>query len=515
MRLLKHHLLTLALLLPLGLVAQEYIELNLPKSNKVVIRVMFKNGSICDPAGKEGLTALTADLISDGGTGEWSKSDIDNMIFPMAAYYGASVDKQVSVFTFEFPAVFTDDFYPILKGLLLNPSFDENDFNRIKSSQLNYVTRSIRNSSDETYSKLALEDFLFRGGNYQHMVSGTEAGVNAITLDDAKQQYKKYFTKDNVWIGIAGNYSPEFLQQLKADIATLPALEVEVPDADQAKMPDGIEVEIISKPGAFGSAIYGGFPIDITRSKDEFAALMIANSYMGEHRKSYGRLYQEIREYRSMNYGDYTYIEWYPSGSSNMLPVSGYPRQANYFSLWIRPVQTGSGLKQQYDELKDITLGHAHFAIRLAFLELDKLIKEGMSQEDFELTKTFLRSYIKLYIKSPGEQLGYLMDSRFYGRKDFISEVDQLLAKTTLEDVNNAVRKYLQIENMRITIITSPDEAEPLAESLRKNLKSPMSYSNVVKEGLEEEIFEKDRMVEVFPLNVKEVKIIDTQDTFK
>ena len=63
--------------------------------------------------------------------------------------------------------------------------------------------------------------------------------------------------------------------------------------------PDGIDVQIITKD-AFGSAIFMGFPMDITRSNDEFAALMVANSYLGEHRKSYGLLYDKIRTTRSM-----------------------------------------------------------------------------------------------------------------------------------------------------------------------------------------------------------------------
>jgi zinc protease len=54
--------------------------------------------------------------------------------------------------------------------------------------------------------------------------------------------------------------------------------------------------------------------MDITRAKDDFAALMVANSWLGEHRKSYSQLYKKIREARSMNYGDYTYIEWYDNG---------------------------------------------------------------------------------------------------------------------------------------------------------------------------------------------------------
>src|SRR6185436_8003600 len=116
----------------------------------------------------------------------------------------------------------------------------------------------------------------------------------------------------------------------------------------------------------------------------------------------------------SMNYGDYTYIEWYENGGGNMLPPFGTPRSLNYFSIWIRPVQTAKGLKGQYKELSDIKIGHAHFALRMALREMDEMITKGMSKEDFENTRDFLKSYTKLYIETPAKQLGYLMDSRFY-----------------------------------------------------------------------------------------------------
>ena len=173
--------------------------------------------------------------------------------------------------------------------------------------------------------------------------------------------------------------------------------------------------------------------------------LMIANSWLGEHRKSYSHLYKKIREERSMNYGDYSYIEWYSNGGGNMLPRPGFPRSSNYFSIWLRPVQTAKGLKKQYPELKDITLGHAHFALRLALKTMQDLIGNGMSNEDFELTRTFLRSYNKLYAQTPERQLGFLMDSKFYGRKDYLKEMDELLAKTTNEEVNKAMKKYWQL----------------------------------------------------------------------
>jgi zinc protease len=495
--------------------AIEVVELPLPKSNKVVVKFMFRNGAISDPAGKYGLTFLTANLISQGGTDKMSYSEIQDFIYPMAAEYYVTVDKEVTIFTFEVHKDFLKEFYPVMTGLLLNPSFTEADFERVKINQQNYVDQVIRASSDEEYSKKALEDLLFRGTNYQHMKQGKSASVNSLTLDDVKNHYRQYFTKNNLLLGIAGNYSKNYLKQLKTDISKLPDTKPELPTPGKARKPNGIQVEIIAKENAFGSAIFTGFPLNITRSNDEFAALVVANSYLGEHRKAYSKLYQEIRQNRSMNYGDYSYIEWYENGGRNMLPQPGVPRHSNYFSIWIRPVQIAKQLTQQYEELSDIQIGQAHFALRMAMYELDKLVKNGLSQSEFESTRTFLRSYIKLYVQTPADRLGFLMDSKFYGRKDYIDELDQLLASVTREDVNNTIKKYWQTDNMFVTIVTDKSEAELLAKSLMENLPSPMSYSNVVKAGLSEDILKTDNIVAEFPLNITEVKIVKSTDTFQ
>lgn len=507
--------LIISLILTGIIMAQEVVELKQPNSTKVVVKLMFKNGSISDPIGKEGLTNLTAELITQGGTGELSFSDIQNKIYPMAAGYYSSVDKEVTIFTFQFHKDWMKEFYPILIGLITNPSFSEADFERVKVNQQAYVDQVIRASSDEEYSKKALEDFLFRGTNYQSMVEGKSNSVKSLTLEDVKVHFKNYFTKNNLMIGIAGSYTDEFLNKLKSDLATLPDVNPVIPSAPIVKISDGIDVEIIAKDGAFGSAIYAGYPLPITRADAEFAALMVANSYLGEHRKSYGKLYQMIREERSMNYGDYSYIEWYNNGGGNMVPPSGVPRQSNYFSLWIRPVQIAKQLKAQYEELKDINIGHVHFALRMALREMDKMIKNGISADDFEQTRAFLQSYIKLYVTSSDQQLGYLMDSKMYGRENYINELGELLSKLTLDDVNNAIKKYMQIDKMKITIVTDVSEAEALANSLKNNLPSPMSYSNLVKAGLPPEILKEDSETENFKLNVKKVNVIDSKETFK
>jgi zinc protease len=207
--------LMLTILFAASLFAQNIVELKQPKSNKVIIKLRFANGSVSDPKGFEGLTASTANLITQGGTKTYTYSEIQDMLYPWAAGYYAQVDKEVSTFTFMVHVDFLDKFYPVMKELMLNPAFAEADFQRVMKNQQNYVDQVIRASSDEEYSKKALEDLLFRGTNYQHMVQGKSESVKAITLENIRQHYANVFAKNNLTIGIVGNYSPAFLKQLK------------------------------------------------------------------------------------------------------------------------------------------------------------------------------------------------------------------------------------------------------------------------------------------------------------
>lgn len=489
--------------------------LPIASSDKIVVKLMFKLGSICDPPGKEGLTNLMVQTMMDGGTIDKTRNELKDFLFPTAASYYASVDKEAVVFTFEFHKDLSERvLLPMLKLISL-PRFDEADFKRVHSNALNYVEQVLKASSDEDFNKVALEALLYRGTNYAHPVFGTISGIKNISLSDVKEHHKKWITSKNVLIGLAGNYPNDILLTVNKNISLLSETAPQMPVAGKPRSVKGLDVEIITKKGALGSAIFGGVAFELTRSHDDFVAMMVANSWLGEHRKSYSRLYQKIREQRSMNYGDYSYIEWYNAGGSNMLPQPGYPRSVNYFSIWIRPVQTAKGLKEQYPELKDIQVGHAHFAWRMAMREWEQLVNKGMTKQDFELTRQFLKSYIKLYIQTPAKQLGFKMDSRFYGRQDFINDAGILLDGLTAEKVNEAMKRFWKPGNMFVSNITDESEAEPLKKSLLNNAPSPMSYSDELRKVLDKKILEEDMEVSKYPLKTAKVEIVPASEIFK
>src|SRR5207249_1083479 len=87
----------------------------LPSSSSPIVyfRILFHAGSIDDPLGKEGLAALTARMLGEGGTRPLTYSQILEALYPWAARIGAQADKEVVVITGECHRDHLERFYPL------------------------------------------------------------------------------------------------------------------------------------------------------------------------------------------------------------------------------------------------------------------------------------------------------------------------------------------------------------------------------------------------------------------
>lgn len=466
-----------------------------PESPLVDLRVQFRVGSIHEREGKEGLNDLTAANVVGGGTKDLAYREVLEKLYPMAARVNAQTGKEVTVFLATVHRDHLEDFWKIFSDLLLAPRFDEADFNRSKDLQLNYLRNVLRSTADEDLGKIALENFIYEDHRYGHSVFGTVKAVEGLTLKDVKKFYETYYTRDNVMIGLAGGYPEDFPERVSETLAKLPKGKLPPVRLPRPGVIRGVEVQLIEKPSS-ATAISIGFPIGLTRSDEDFYALFLANSYLGEHRSFKGQLMRHLRGDRGLNYGDYSYIEHFDEEPGTVYPLTNVPRRQQYFSIWLRPVAHRN----------------AHFSLRAAIRELEHLVEEGMTEKEFEDTRGFLLGYTKLWGQSMSRRLGYALDSDFYGiDQDFLGEVDRALRKLTVKDVNRAVKRYLQTDNFKVVIVT--DDAGALREALVDNAPSPITYE-VEKP---EEILEEDKEIAKYKLRVgkKAVQIIPATEMFE
>ena len=262
----------------------------------------------------------------------------------------------------------------------------------------------------------------------------------------------------------------------------------------EPKALEDIEVLLVEKQ-AIATAISLGFPVNFTRTDKDFYALMVANSYLGEHRTFNGRLMNVMRQLRGLNYGNYSYIEHFVQDGGSTFPVPNVPRSKQYFSIWIRPVAHKN----------------AHFALRQALRELHILVDHGMTQEQFEETRDFLLNYSKLYVQTISRRLGYLIDSKFYDSEYHINRIDNELQALSLEDVNRAIKRHLQYNNIAVAIVT-PDAAT-LRDKLLLDKPSPITYSVEV----DDDLLHEDKEIMSYPLSInpEHVTIMPVENMFK
>jgi zinc protease len=464
------------------------------QSPLVSLRIQFLTGATSDPAGKEGVANLTASMIAEGGSKRLTNKQITELFNPMATSFGAQVDKEMTTFVGQTHVDNLGKYYDIISQMLLDPGFREDDFSRLKKDAIDFLKTSLREGNDEELGKERLYNIIYAGTPYENHSVGKISSLEKLTLQDVKDFYAKNYTQKNLVLGASGGFDQKFRDQLATDFSKLPMGERAAMKAIVPKLADGMKIDIIKRETR-ATAISLGFPISVNRAHKDYAALALVASYFGQHRSSNSYLYGRLRELRGLNYGDYAYIEYFPRGMYQFDPDPNIARQSQIFQIWIRPVEPNN----------------ANFTLRAALYEYDKLVKNGLDQQTFEETRLFLSKYVNILTQTKDAELGYALDSRFYGTPNFNEYMKAQLAKLTLADVNRAIKEHLASNKMRVVMITK--DAEALRDAIVNNTPATISYAS----PKPKEITDEDQIIFTYPIPVKaaDVSITPVERVFE
>ncbi len=464
------------------------------KSPLVTLRFVFTTGAASDPATQPGLAHLTGELLGSGGTKDLTYKQMLDALYPMASSVGVYSDKEMTTFVGGTHVDNLDAFYSVMRDAILHPGWRADDFTRVKDDTLNALRVSLRGNNDEELAKEAMYNEIYRGRPYGHENLGTGAALEKMTLADVQAFYKAHYTQANLIIGIAGGYTPEFLEKVKKDFAALPAgtpdkFDMKVPEPVQRSRMTLIEKDTRSVAWSFG------YPISVKRGDPDYPALLVAQSYLGQHRESAGRLFIRLREVRGLNYGDYAYVEYFPRGMNRTEPDPNLGRHQQIFQIWVRPVEPPN----------------AGFALRAAMFEMNKLVKEGIPEADFQRTRGFLSKFVNVLTKSKSAELGYAIDSLYYGIPNYNEYLKTNLAKLTAADVNRAIRKHLRAGNL--VIVGVGKDASALQTKLLSSEGTSIQYNS----AKPKDVMDEDKLIERWPLGLKplDIKIVPADSVFE
>ncbi len=426
-----------------------------PASGPVTyVQVTVRAGTAFDPPGKEGLSWLTAQLLRDGGAGARSPEQVDALLDELGTDVEVVVDRELV--TLRTRALHEDvaEVGALLADMVLRPSLDPQAFARLRDQSVDQLTRGAL-ADDEALGLAVLEDLLFAGHPYGHPLRGRAGVVPTLSLADVRAFREDRWVRPAVTLGLAGPAvdgagaldlaapGGPALAALRDQLSTLPPRLSEPPTPRKVAPVAGRELLLVEKPTEsvgvhFGHPLVDADGVDLDRGHPDWPALVLAFTALGEHRQSHGRLYRALRGERGLNYGDYAYIEVYRQAGWSATREVGTARVQNAFYTWLRPTTAENG----------------PFALKAAVSLVEDFVRDGLTPAEFARTRDYLRGRVALWADHPGRRLGWAVEARALGTPDPIVALPAALDGLTLAQVNEAVRRHIRPEDLRIVVVT-------------------------------------------------------------
>ncbi len=464
------------------------------RSPLLSVRAVFLTGSAMDPPGEEGAAWLAAQMLAHGGTRRRSYKQILDFLFPRGAFVDVSVDKEMTCFRMECHADHAEEMAELLAEMLCDPGWREEDFQRLRDDAVHYLEAGLRGENDEELAREALYGLVFGGHPYGHPCQGRVSSLRRLDMGAVRGFHTAEYGLDNVILACGGAGAESAAARLRGRLGALPPRTRSAGFvAAPPRLPESTIV-FVEKP-AQSVAVSVGFPLDVLRGHEDYPALLVAVSALGQHRMSSGRLFQSLRQHRGLNYGDYAYIEYFPGPMFTLEPEPNHARRRQIFELWVRPVAPE----------------HAHFAARLALHELEKLADAGLAEEEFEAARSFLMRHWVLLEEARSAQLGHEIDGLYYGTGRQSAYLRERLPQLAPADVRRAVERHLRPRALAFAFAGPGMQA--LRESILNNAPSAVQYNTARPDWLLRE----DEAVCRRPIaaGVREARVVRVEEMFE
>jgi zinc protease len=267
----------------------------------VELRLVVFSGAAADGV-QPGLSALTGELLKEGGAGPYSAEQLAERAESLGAHIDVSTGRDATSIGLGVTSADLEGALGLLADVALKPRFSPVEFAKLKQREIERVKNSARGNADWAAS-MVLYRRLFAVPSGIHPYAhydATASELEDIGLADCQAWYRRYFTPPNAVLVVAGNVDPFLVEQaanhaFAAWRGTRPA-----PLAYPAPArPLAPAVWLVDRPHSGQSEIYVA-TLGPERSSPSWPALAASNQILGGGVAS--RLFLDVREKRSLAY---------------------------------------------------------------------------------------------------------------------------------------------------------------------------------------------------------------------
>jgi zinc protease len=374
----------------------------------VAFTLLVRRGASSDPTGKEGLAAVTADML-DEGSGDRSAIEIHEALAQLGAQFDTDIGSDATVASVTVLSRFTQRALQLLSDVVVRPAIRESDFSRVRQLRLHRLTQ-LRDMPGAVADRAFLK-LLYGAHPYGHSPIGSEASVAAMHLDDARAFHGRAIRPGVSTLIAVGDCDHAAMVRLASEAFADWIGTGDGEPGDGGSLPQSARLNVVPRPRAPQSELRIG-QVSVARDTPDYHPLIVANTILGGQFVS--RINLNLREDKGLTYGARTAFEFRRRSGPFVLQVS---------------VQTSGTAKAIEESLGEIDGIRGSRPVTPAELDL------GIAA----LTRGYARSF------ETGEQIGRaaLQLALYDLPDDYFEQFVPRIESVTAEDVSRVMARHL------------------------------------------------------------------------
>jgi zinc protease len=398
----------------------------------VAIQLRIEAGQRSESLDKLGLAAMTAAMLNESTT-ERTNEELSNELQKLGAMVQFGAGNDNTILTIRSLSENLDETLAIAAERLLQPKFDEDDFERVKAQTLQAIRQG--KTQPATTAATVYQMLLYgKDNSFSYLNIGTEESVVELTLDDIKGFYAdNYSPKIASIVAVSDQAQEALLKKLSVfeswDGANVIGVGLnEFPEIGETR------IYLVDKPGAAQSEIRIGKRALSFDATGEYYRANLMNFTLGGAFNS--RINLNLREEKGYTYGA-------RSGFNGTKDYGSFTAQAA-----VRTDTTGDSIVQFENEIR----GYA---------------ESGISETELAFTRRAIGQRDARSYETPAQKLGFLSQILVYDLDDdFVDKQNEILDAIGLEELSQVAAEQLSMDDMIIVVVGDKQTILPSLEEL-------------------------------------------------
>jgi len=401
-------------------------------SGVVTFSGSFLGGDIYAPATNPRIPDVVVSML-DQGTTKSSKFEISSKLENAGARLGFSNGKARVGFSGKALSEDTGLIVSLLAEQLQSPAFSEEELEKTKKRLITGYKKSKESTRGNALNSM-LKSFYPEG--HQNAANDPDESIKNIeklTADDLKDYHKEnYGTGTMVFVAVGDVEHAELSALLKENFGDWQASELSDKKEEKRATRNGGKTYVTIEDKTSTDFLVG-IPLGINRDHPDYRPLFVASYILGGNFSA--RLMQTVRVKEGLTYG----IRSSMSGFGN--DNDGYWYVGGTFAPQLLSKGESSTLR-----------------------EIKKWAKDGVTQEELDITKTTLTGSYRVGFDTTGGLAGGILTAIVdWEDLSYVDNFPDIVNAITLDQVNKAIQKYISVEDLYEVAAGSIDEnGEPL-----------------------------------------------------